>query len=275
MHRSTERILTTHVGSLIRPESVRAHLRAKQKGECYDAAAHAQTLKAEVREVVRHQAEVGIDVVSDGEFGKGISWSQYVIERMGGFERRPFTPTGNPFMRGADRQRFSEFYKELDARDHVQVTTDSVVVGQIKYTGQKPLQLDIDIFMDDVKGTKVVVGFMPVAAPASVIPDRKNEYYKSEDELMDAIGAAMHDEYKQIVDNGFLVQLDDARAAVTYDRMVPPGTMKDYRKWVAKQMAVTNRAIQGCLPTRSAITSAGEAGRVRTPPTCRCATSSI
>ena len=141
MHRSTDRILTTHVGSLIRPESVRAHLRAKQRGEGYDAAAHAATLKQEVVEVVRRQAEAGVDVVSDGEFGKGISWSQYVIERMAGFERRPFTPTtGNPFMRGADRTRFAEFYKELDARDHVQVTTDSVVVGPIRYTGQAALQ---------------------------------------------------------------------------------------------------------------------------------------
>jgi 5-methyltetrahydropteroyltriglutamate--homocysteine methyltransferase len=84
-----------------------------------------------------------------------------------------------------------------------------------------------------------------VAAPASVIPDRKNEYYKSDEDLAEAIGQAMHVEYKQIVDNGLIAQLDDARAAVTYDRMVPPGTMKDYRKWVAKQMAVTNRAIAG------------------------------
>ena len=82
MHRSTDRILTTHVGSLIRPESVRAHLRAKQKGEGYDAAAHARTLTEEVADVVRHQVEAGVDVVSDGEFGKGISWSQYVIERV-------------------------------------------------------------------------------------------------------------------------------------------------------------------------------------------------
>ncbi len=84
-----------------------------------------------------------------------------------------------------------------------------------------------------MRNVKVVEGFLPVAAPASVIPDRKNEYYPSEEKLVEAIGAAMHTEYKQIVDNGLLVQLDDARAAVTYDRMVPPGSFKDYRKWVA------------------------------------------
>ena len=84
MHRSTDRILPTHVGSLIRPDSIRRFLRAKQKGEGYDAAAHAQCLRQEVAAVVRKQAEVGVDVVSDGEFGKGIGWSQYVIERLSG-----------------------------------------------------------------------------------------------------------------------------------------------------------------------------------------------
>jgi len=248
MHRSTDRILTTHVGSLIRPDSIRQFLRAKQRGAGYDAVAHAQCLKETVAEVVRQQAEVGVDVISDGEFGKGISWSQYVIERLSGFDRRPFTASGNPFTRGADRIRFSEFYAELDARDHVETVMDTVAVAPIKYSGQALLQLDIDTFKAALSKVKVVDGFLPVAAPASVIPDRKNEYYKSEEDLLEAIGAAMHTEYKQIVDNGLLVQLDDARAAVTYDRMVPPASFKDYRNWVARHMDVLNRATQG-IPT--------------------------
>jgi 5-methyltetrahydropteroyltriglutamate--homocysteine methyltransferase len=248
MHRSTDRILTTHVGSLIRPEIIRQHLRAKQKGEGYDAAAHAKDLKETVAEVVRQQAEVGIDVASDGEFGKGISWSQYLIERLDGFERRPFSPSGNPFTRGADRERFSEFYKELDARDHVETVTDTIAVAPIRYSGQKLLQQDIDNFKAALKAVRIVEGFLPVAAPASVIPDRKNEYYKNDEELTEAIGEAMHDEYKQIVDNGLLVQLDDARAAVTYDRMVPPASFQDYRKWVRRHMDVLNRATEG-IPT--------------------------
>jgi 5-methyltetrahydropteroyltriglutamate--homocysteine methyltransferase len=97
---------------------------------------------------------------------------------------------------------------------------------------------------------KVVEGFLPVAAPASVIPDRKNEYYKSDEECLHAIGAAMRTEYKTIVDAGFLLQLDDARAAVTYDRMVPPGSFDDYRKWVAMHMEVLNQAIAGLPPER-------------------------
>jgi 5-methyltetrahydropteroyltriglutamate--homocysteine methyltransferase len=250
MKRSTDRILTTHVGSLIRPESIRQHLRAKERGEGYDAAAHARCLADEVKAIVQKQAEVGIDVVSDGEFGKGISWSQYVVDRMSGFEKRPFTPSGNPFRRGADRERFTEFYKELDSRDHVDIKTDMVVVAPIKYSGQATLQLDIDNFKAALKTVKVADGFLPVAAPASAVPDRKNEYYKSEDDLVEAIGKAMHDEYQQIVDNGLLVQLDDARAAVTYDRMVPPGTFKDYRKWVARLVDILNAATEG-VPTES------------------------
>jgi 5-methyltetrahydropteroyltriglutamate--homocysteine methyltransferase len=249
MQRSTDRILTTHVGSLIRPDSIRQHLRAKQRGEGYDPAAHAQNLKETVADVVRQQAEVGVDVISDGEFGKGISWSQYVIDRVSGFERRPFRPdAGNPFTVGADRKRFPEFYKELDARDHVETVSDTVAVAPIRYTGQALLQADIDNFKAALKNVKVVEGFLPVAAPASVIPDRKNEYYKNEEELAEAIGQAMHVEYKQIVDNGLLVQLDDARAAVMHDRMVPVTTFKEYRKRVAMYQDVVNRATDG-IPT--------------------------
>ena len=94
----------------------------------------------------------------------------------------------------------------------------------------------------------MVEGFLPVAAPASVIPDRKNEYYKSDEDLAEAIGQAMHVEYKQIVDNGLIAQLDDARAAVTYDRMVPPASFQDYRKRVRLYQDVLNRATEG-IPT--------------------------
>ena len=91
---------------------------------------------------------------------------------------------------------------------------------------------------------------MPVAAPASVIPDRKNEYYKSEEELIRAIGEAMRTEYKMIVDAGFVLQLDDARAATTYDRMVPPASFAEYRKWVALHVEVLNRRDRGAAAER-------------------------
>jgi 5-methyltetrahydropteroyltriglutamate--homocysteine methyltransferase len=245
MQRSSARILTTHVGSLIRPPALQEFLRAKQAGKLYDKVAYAKCLTNTVSEVVHQQAEVGVDVVSDGEFGKSISWSQYVLERLSGFERRAIKPGANPFTRGVDREKFAEFYAELDAREGVATTVEAVCVGPIAYTGQAELQRDIDNFKAALKGVKVEEAFMPVAAPASVIPDRKNEYYKSEEELIRAIGAAMRTEYRMIIDAGFLLQLDDARAAVTYDRMVPPGSFADYRKWLKLQVDVLNEAIAG------------------------------
>ncbi len=245
MKRSTDRILTTHVGSLIRPQSLQAFLRAKQAGKTFEREAYDRCLTESVAAIVRRQAEVGIDVVSDGEFGKSISWSQYALERLSGFERRPIKPGANPFQRGADRARFAEFYAELDAREAVATSTDAICIGPIAYTGQAELGRDIENFKAALEGVKVEEAFLPVAAPASVIPDRKNEYYRSDEECLIAIATAMRTEYKMIVDAGFLLQLDDARAAVSYDRMVPPASFADYRKWLALHVEVLNQAIEG------------------------------
>ena len=244
MKRSTDRILTTHVGSLIRPPALREFLAAKETGKPFEEAAYAKCLKQCVAEIVRKQADIGLDVISDGEFGKAISWAQYALFRLGGFERRPFAG-GNPFTRGVDRTRFADFYAELDARDKVETVMDSVAVAPITYAGAAELKQDIDNFKDALRAVDVAEGFLPVAAPPSVIPDRKNEYYKSDDDLQQAIAEAMHVEYKTIVDAGLLVQLDDARAAVSYDRMVPPKTLEDYRAWLARQVEMINHAING------------------------------
>ena len=246
MKRSTDRILTTHVGSLIRPLPLQDFLRTRQGGKPYDVKAYQKCLSDSVADVVREQAGAGIDVVSDGEFGKSISWAQYALERLSGFERRPLRQeTANPFKRGADRTKFAEFYAELDAKEAVATTTEAICVGPIKYTGQAELQRDINNFKAALKNVKVEEGFLPVAAPASVIPDRKNEYYRSDEELQTAIAEAMRTEYKMIVDAGFLLQLDDARSAVTYDSMVPPASFADYRKWLARQVDILNHAIEG------------------------------
>ena len=246
MKRSTERILTTHVGSLIRPQALQDFLRLKQAGKPYERAAYERCLTTSVAAVVAEQAQAGIDVVSDGEFGKSISWAQYALERLSGFERRPIKQdTANPFKRGADRTRFAEFYAELDAKEAVSTVTEAICVGPIVYTGQSELQRDIDNFKSALKAVQVEEAFLPVAAPASVIPDRKNEYYKNDEELQTAIAAAMRTEYKMIVDAGFVVQLDDARSAVTYDRMVPPATFADYKRWLATQIDILNHAIEG------------------------------
>ena len=245
MKRSTSRILTTHVGSLIRPPALQDFLRAKQSGKPFDQAAYDRCLTDSVTEVVHQQADAGVDVVSDGEFGKSISWSQYVIERLSGFERRSIKAGANPFARGADRARFAEFYAELDARETPATVSESICTGPIAYTGQAALKRDIDNFKAALKRVKVEEAFLPVAAPASVIPDRKNEHYKNDDECLQAIAEAMRTEYRMIVDAGFILQLDDARTAVTYDRMVPPGTFQDYRKWVAMHVDLLNHALEG------------------------------
>lgn len=244
MKRSTQRILTTHVGSLIRPAELQECLKLQQAGTP-DTARHEAVLKRSVAEVVAEQAAARVDVVSDGEFGKAISWSQYALERLSGFERRPFAPGQNAWTRGADRARFSAFYAEMDAKEGMATTAESVCVGAVSYTGQAQLQRDIDNFKAALQTTKTADAFMPVAAVSSVIPDRKNLFYKTEDDLQVAIAEAMRSEYKMIVDAGFNVQLDDARAAVTFDRMVPPASFADYRSWLARQVELINHSLEG------------------------------
>jgi 5-methyltetrahydropteroyltriglutamate--homocysteine methyltransferase len=245
MKQSTDRILTTHVGSLIRPQALQDILRAKQGGQSYDHAAYENCLKQSVADVVRRQAEIGVDVVSDGEFGKAISWNQYVVERLSGFELRAIPPGFRPGTPGADRTRFKEFYAELDVREPMANAKMVACVGPVKYIGQEILRRDIDNFKAALKGVKVVEAFMPVVAPSSVLPDRKDEYYKGEEEWLSAVTAAMRTEYRTIVDAGFILQIDDARAATAFDRMVPPGTFEEYRRWLAKFVESLNHALEG------------------------------
>ena len=126
----------------------------------------------------------------------------------------------------------------------------AVCVGPIEYTGQEELDRDIANFKAALAAAGEKQGFLPVAAPASVIPDRKNEYYASDEECMRAIGRAMRTEYQAIVDAGLYLQLDDARLAVTYDRMVPPASFADYRRWVEMHVEVLNEALAGIPPER-------------------------
>jgi 5-methyltetrahydropteroyltriglutamate--homocysteine methyltransferase len=242
MKRSTDRILTTHVGSLIRPPELQEFMRARQAHQPYDRAAYEQCLRESVAEAVRRQAEIGVDVVSDGEYGKAVSWNQYVIERLSGFELRPIPADYRPGIPGADRTRFKEFYAELDVREP-RANPDLVAcIGPVKYIGQEIVKRDIDNFRAALKGLKVEEAFMPVVAPSSVLPDRKDEYYKTEEEWLTAVTEAMRVEYKMIVDAGFILQIDDARFATAYDRMVPPGTFADYRRWLGKFVESLNHA---------------------------------
>lgn len=249
MKRSTNRILTTHVGSLVRPAELLEFVRARESGGALDEAAYNKCLRDSIAEVVRRQAAAGIDVVDDGEYGKSTSWSLYALKRLSGFEQRPVKPDANPFARGADRERFTEFYAELEKpseRTWSNVTTqDAVCVAPIEYTGLDELQRDIANFKAALAGVNVEEAFLPVAAPSSAIPDRKNEYYKTQEDLIVALAEALRTEYRAIVDAGFLLQVDDARAAVTYDRMVPPASFEDYYRWVARHVEILNCALEG------------------------------
>jgi 5-methyltetrahydropteroyltriglutamate--homocysteine methyltransferase len=246
MKHSASRILTSHVGSLIRPQSLLHFVRARQDHEDYDRAAYDATLTAAVAGVVAEQAAHGIDVVSDGEFGKAMSWSQYILDRVSGFEARPAAPGGHAFARGADRARFPEFYDTLMAGEGRSYTrNDWVCVGPVAYTGMAELQRDLANFKAALAAVDVEEAFLPVAAPASAVPDRKNEYYPSDEACMQAIADALHEEYAAIVAAGFLLQIDDARAAVTYDRIVPPGTLGDFRRWLEIHTEALNRALDG------------------------------
>src|SRR5215468_443276 len=119
MKRSTDRILTTHVGSLIRPQALQEFMRAKQSDTPYDRAGYEACLAQSIADVVRSQAETGIDVVSDGEFGKAISWNQYVVERLGGVELRAIAPGCPSRPPRDDRTRFKDIYNELNGSEQM------------------------------------------------------------------------------------------------------------------------------------------------------------
>jgi 5-methyltetrahydropteroyltriglutamate--homocysteine methyltransferase len=202
-----------------------------------------------VADVVRRQARAGVDIVNDGEFGKSTSWSLYALKRLSGFELRPFRAGADSFARGADREQFPEFYAELEGRaaDRTwsKVTAqDAVCVGPIEYTGLQELERDVSNLKAALQGAQVEEAFLPVAAPSSAIPDRKNEYYTNDEELIIALAEALRTEYQTIAGSGILLQVDDARAAVTYDRMVPRASFDDYYRWLGRHVEVLNHALE-------------------------------
>ena len=248
MNRSENGFLTTHAGSLVRPPILAEFAWARQQGNVNEGAYQKQ-LAESVAQVVGQQSGAGIDVVNDGEFGKSTSWSLYALKRLDGFELRPAEVGENPFDKGAERRLFKEFYEDLE-RSHdrtwsVVTRFDAVCVAPIEYTGLDELNRDIGNLKSALESVDVVEAFLPVAAPASAIPDRRNEYYKNDEECVVALAEALRTEYRAIVDAGFILQVDDARAAVTYDRMVPPASFEEYYKWVERHVEVLNHALEG------------------------------
>jgi 5-methyltetrahydropteroyltriglutamate--homocysteine methyltransferase len=245
------RIQTTHVGSLVRPDELIAFLRQiDKKDPAYDQAAHLECLTRSVRDVVAKQKEIGVDIVSDGEYGK-TAWNYYVYERLGGIELRLHPPGEANFAsvneNPTDWARFHEFYAEYLAKeqDYESPGGDWACVGEVTYTGGDAINRDIANLKAAMEAAGVTEGFLPVVAPASCFPNLIDEHYGSEQAALMGIAEALREEYKAIVDAGLYVQIDDAYIPFMYDVIVPPGTMEDYKAWAQPRIDALNHALEG------------------------------
>jgi 5-methyltetrahydropteroyltriglutamate--homocysteine methyltransferase len=231
MKRSTDRILTTHVGSLIRPKSLLEHAPDQR----------ADALKRSVADIVARQAQAGIDVVNDGEFGKS-GWANYVLERVSGFEPRPGTLYPAVWL-GRDRTRFAEFMAAEFPRG-VTGTPGHACVGEIVYQGQDSVRRDLANLKSATAAVPVTEAFFTAVAPASVGYDARNEHYATERDYVFAIAAALRQEYLEIHKSGVVLQVDDAVLANMYDHLVAESPAK-YRAWAELRIDALNHALEG------------------------------
>ena len=255
MKTSTERILTTHVGSIPRPESVRVLLRARLAGQPIDEAELAARAAEAVTDVVRRQAQVGLDVVSDGEMSK-TSFLAYTDDRLTGFvtttaatdPSAALTGAGGAWARRVDSRRewraFREYYTEYLPREMPMATPPTVCQGPISYKGQALLEKDLAAFRAALGGVAVVEAFVPAIAPA-MVGRGQNRYYKTEEEYVFAIAEALRTEYRAIVDAGFILQIDDPGLGETWDMLIPAPPLEDYRKMQARNLDALNHALAG------------------------------
>ena len=249
---ASKRITVSHVGSLVRPPALVEYLRRIDSGQSYDKAAFETCLTDSVVDAVRRQAEAGVDIVSDGEYGKAVNWAFYVHRRLTGHERRPMTQeeAKDPLVAvisGRDREAFPEFYAEYDARvlRNAAAAGRPVVTGPITYCGQAELQHDIANLKAGLAKVKGAEGFLPVVAPASALPNAKIEHYRDDESFLFALADALHVEYRAIIDAGLSLQVDDAFLPYMYEKMVPPATLAEYRRWAELRIAALNHALQG------------------------------
>ncbi|MEJ2863812.1 cobalamin-independent methionine synthase II family protein [Actinomycetospora flava] len=245
------RIRTTHVGSLVRTPELVEILRAREYGEPVDADRHAEVLAAAVADVVRRQVELGLDVVSDGEYGKSDSWSRYIRERLGGFTVSAASdPTAgrSNVPPGTDKHLFGEFYAEYEAgQGFVGGGGEWRATGPVHYTGAAAVGRDIaNLTAALPDGAE---GFLPVVAPASAVPRPTHDFYSSDEELLFAVADALNQEYRAVVDAGLTVQIDDAHFAIAYDTM--RGDLAAYRPWAELRTEALVRALDGIPPERA------------------------
>jgi 5-methyltetrahydropteroyltriglutamate--homocysteine methyltransferase len=238
MKRSTDKILTTHIGSL--PELVPLDKAAPD---------YAARLRKSVADVVAKQREIGLDVVNEGEYTKGGDWLSYVEERFAGFEARPPAGAQSPLVQGKDREEFAAFYQYASERGTLfyapgqQIRTVRpmyVCTAPLAYRGQADLQREIDILAASVAPED---SFLTTTAPASLEPYRRNEFYKSEEAFIYAIAEAMKTEYETIAKAGFLLQVDDAWLPAMWDRIGMQMGLDAFRKWCTMRIEALNHAL--------------------------------
>jgi 5-methyltetrahydropteroyltriglutamate--homocysteine methyltransferase len=239
MKRSTDRILTTHVGSIVRPQAL-LDLAGFKLGPPKDPAHYAEVLRAAVAEVVRQQAQAGIDIVNDGEFGKS-SWANYVLERVSGFESRPAKPDPLDWL-GRDRERFPEVMAQEFGPLAANLTSYACT-SPIRYQDHGEVRRDAENLKSALAGTSATEGFLTVVAPASAVYNGHNEFYPSEREYIFALAEALRQEYLEVVRAGLVLQVDDAVLANMYDHLVQQSP-EQYRRWAELRVEALNHALR-------------------------------
>jgi 5-methyltetrahydropteroyltriglutamate--homocysteine methyltransferase len=232
MKRSSDRILTTHAGSLPRPSDI---IQATKAGQADDA-----RLRQAVGEVVAKQAEIGIDVVDDGEYSKP-SFVTYVRDRLDGIGEIGGT-RGALWGSSRDARAFPDFYSKM--QPGVTGQPNYGTTGPIRYKGHALLKRDLDNLKAAMKQSGVTEAFVPSISIANIENWNANKYYASDEEYRTAICDAMHEEYKAIVDAGFILQIDDPRL-VTYYIMQPDLSLAEVRRWAQMQVDALNYALRG------------------------------
>jgi 5-methyltetrahydropteroyltriglutamate--homocysteine methyltransferase len=259
MKTSTDRILTTHVGSIPRPESIRELLRARLAGQSVDPGELAARVRRAVASVVGQQAEAGIDIVSDGEMSK-TSFIAYTDERLTGFvpmkpddPQVPASNTSGSWARRLDTRRewraFREYYQEYLPFAMPPSAPPVVCTGPIAYKGEALLKRDLEDFRAALGTVRVEEAFVPAIAPG-MVGRGQNQYYPTEEAYRFAIAEALRTEYRAIVDAGFILQIDDPGLGETWDMIIPAPTLADYRKMQAMNIEALNHALAGIPEAR-------------------------
>jgi 5-methyltetrahydropteroyltriglutamate--homocysteine methyltransferase len=244
MQHSEKRILTTHAGSLPRPPEMIEMLVAKSRGMAIDEDARAAQLPLAVKDIVQKQIEFGIDIIDDGEYSKP-SFVTYVNERLGGYEVDRDAPPRSSWVGSREYLAFPEFYAQPAAASG---SVRMVCTGPITYKGYDLLQRDIANLKAAIGSTKVEA-FIPAISPANIEDWMGNKYYDKPEDYLYAIADAMREEYKAIVEAGFLVQLDDPRL-VSYYLVNPNASIAECRKWARVRIDALNHALRGIPPEK-------------------------